>query len=731
MADNRTNVDIFSAIDEEQEEPVVSQDRITSITDFPNDNLNTSLMTESLPSEALETQIAQGDVDKQKFRSAMGGLTFQFWDEIEAFARSLAPGQETSYEQAKAEINKKVAEYAKAYPKEAFVMEVGGAALPTLLSVFGSPAAMVASFSNIFKIGRSVFKPGTQSSALSVGQRMNRAGIGAGVYSVGESENKGFMDFAGGYALGAPIAGGFVLGGNVLSGISNYVVTLAKTKFNESTSKKIRKEIQKLVDETGKSEDQIITDLMNGRLMSENQTLNNLIKETIKGRGGAQEVLDEIAKKRIGETKGEVINELQQLVSGTKSDKSLIRVWNQSQDKIQKKEKELYDTVFGKKGGNPNLVKGIDNGLVDDILKAAQMKKTGVFDELETVYSTSEHLVPLFTKNETTGVIRMLRQPTLEDVEVVRRTLAEVAYDFNLKGKGQSGGNIRLLEDKIRKKLDDMSPGLASVREIASQVRRAREAYEYGRGLLTGKDSNSPEIVEEYINMFGDVPGVMNALRIGIVQALKNKEGSSKIKGMADPDSNLYTIIRKVIKDVPEGSIDDAGNLTFRKPNTEIFNTIDVAANAAKVNPTLQGSFGSQTQDKAQAAVVAAQGSRDLAQEGGATNAVLNFAIRYMTGNRGLSNDEAMEYLKLITTRPEMYKELEKVFKENQMGTFAKLLDSMITGLAGTAGDLRAKTGSSDINTTLDPVGASGIEGLMNLAIDNAVPLLTGYPQEQ
>ena len=729
MADNRTNVDIFSAIGETEEEPVVQQERITSITDFPNQNLNSELLSESLPSQSFESQVDLTDVDKQKFRTAMGGLTFQFWDEMEAYARSLV-NDGVSYEQAKSEINKKVALYQKAHPKEAFTMELGGAAIPTLISVFGSPLAMSASFQNIFRIGRSIFKPGTQSSALSVTQRMNRAGVGAGVYSVGESENKGYMDFASGYAMGAPIAGGFMLGGNVLAGISNYVTTLARSKFNESTSKKVRKEIQKLVDETGKSEDQIIVDLMNGKLMTENQTLVSLIKETIKGRGGAQEVLDDIATKRMGETKRNVVDELQNLTTGTKSDASLTRIWKSSQSKIQAKEKELYDTVFGKKDGNPNLVKGIDNGLIDDVLKAAQQKKTGVYDELEALYESSEHLVPLFTKNKQ-GVVRMLRQPTLEDVEVVRRVISEVAYDFNKSGKGGTGGNLQALETLIRGKLDNMSPGLAAVRERASQVRRAREAYDYGLGVLTAKKGNEPEAVAEFIREFGNVPGVMNALRIGLTQALKNQDGSMSLKKMADEDKNLYQIMTKVFKSIPEGTIDDAGNLTFRKTNKELQNVVDAGANAAKVNPSLQGSFGSQTADKTQAAVVAAQGSRDLAQEGGATNAILNTVVRYLTGNRGLSNEEAMEYVDIITKRPEMYEELKKVFAENSMGSFAKLMDSLITGVAGVAGDLRAKTGSSDINTTLDPAGASGIEGLMNLAIDNAVPILTGYPQEQ
>jgi hypothetical protein len=307
----------------------------------------------------------------------------------------------------------------------------------------------------------------------------------------------------------------------------------------------------------------------------------------------------------------------------------------------------------------------------------------------------------------------MLRQPTLEDVEVVRRTLSEVAYDFNKSGKGQSGGNLQTLEALIRGKLDNMSPGLATVREKASQVRRARESYEYGLGLLTAKKGNAPEDVEEFMLEFGDVPGVMNALRIGVIQALKNKEGSSAIKKMADPDSNLYNIIRKII---PQDKLDD------------ITKTIDVGANAAKVNPSLQGAFGSQTQPLMQTSRIAgAAGNR----EGGLIVAATDFIFQHMRNNMGLSSQQADEYVKLITARPENVELLQKAFDANNMGQLMKLIDSMITGVAGVAGDMRAKTGVSDIKDSVDPLGSSGIGGLMSLVGQNAVPLLTGYPQEQ
>ena len=724
MADNRSNVDIFSAIGEEDDEIAVSQERLSP--DFPIDDLNADLLSQSLPEESLEAQVDVTNVDKQKFRTAMGGLTFQFWDEMEAFATSLV-NDGVSYDQAKSEINNKVALYAKAHPKEAFGMEIAGAAIPTLLSVFGGPGTMAASFSNIFKIGRSVFKPGTQSSRLGAGTRINRAGLGGGTYAVGESEDKGFMDFAGGYGMGAAIGGGFVLGGNVLSGISTYVSTLARQTFGDQTSKKVRAELNRLMEQTGKSEDQVIVDLMNGQLLSENQTLVNLIKTTIQGKGKAQEVLDEIASKRMGETKRNVVDELQNLTTGTKSDANLTRIWKASQTKIQAKEKQLYDTVFGKKGGNPNLVKGNDSGLLDDILNAAQQKKTGVYDEIEALYESSTHLVPLFTKNEQ-GVVRMLRQPTLEDVEVIRRVLSEVADDNFKSGKGGTGGNLKLLEQTIRGKLDDMSPGLAAVRERASQVRRAREAYDYGLGVLTAKKGNEPEAVEEFITKYGDVPGVMNALRIGLTQALKNQDGSMSLKKMADEDKNLYQIMTKVFKSIPEGTIDDAGNLAFRKTNKELQNVINVGANTAKVSPSLQGSFGSQTQPLMQTSRLAgAAGNR----EGGLIVAATDFIFQHLRKNMGLSPEQADEYVKLITARPENKKLLEDAFAANNMGQLMKLIDSMITGVAGVAGDMRAKTGVSDIKDSVDPIGSSGIGGLMSLVGQNAVPLLTGYPQEQ
>jgi hypothetical protein len=257
-----------------------------------------------------------------------------------------------------------------------------------------------------------------------------------------------------------------------------------------------------------------------------------------------------------------------------------------------------------------------------------------------------------------------------------------------------------------------MSPKLAGVREQASIVRKGREAYDYGLGLLNAKKGNSAEDVQLFINDFGDVPGVMNALRIGITQALKNKKGYQAIKDMANPETPLHDIMNQVL---PKSQVE------------EIMAKINVAGNAAKLSGQLSSGFGPQTANQLQMSRIAgASGGR----AGGMIVAITDGAIQYFKANRGLSHQQAKEYAEIITTKPENYKKLEKaLIDDSSMGTFMKVLDSLVTGAAQTYGDLRAKTGAAEVNEMFDLGASSGIEGLMSLAGQKAFPLITGFQE--
>ena len=715
MSTLQTTQSLYEEVDKENQTGVtVDQEYATSRA---GDDRNQAIFAESTPtiSEQGNGSVVGQDIAPQKIRTVMGGLTFQFADELEAYARSLID-DDLDYATVKAEINKKVADYAKENPKEAIGLELAGAAVPTVISLFGSPLAWGASVSNIFRLGRTVFQSGNTTSKTSTAMTMAKSGTGAGVYAVGESDDKSLGDFGMGFIIGAPIAGSFVLGGNVVSGISTYVMHGAKRFFGGTTTELIiRQELNKLMKESGKTADEVIVDLMNGKLMSENQTMVALIRETVKGKGKAPEILKSIhlGKKAEGDidaivsrpaqTRRDVLDAMQSDATGTKVDDNLIEVWESAQDVIKKKESDLYNLVFKTKGGNPNLVKGNDNGMLMDILDAASSKNTGVFEKLETVYDLDK-IVPLFTRNEQ-GVVRMLRQPRLEDVEIVRRTLATAAYK---EGDPDIATLLRGKADALRTKLDsygEVGANLKIIRQQASDVRRGREAYDYGTGILTGAKKNSAEAVEAWLNkknrgvMNRDVPGVMNALRIGVTQALKNQKDSKGLRDIADMDGRLQQIMRQLL---PEDKVDDTMDL------------IDTASDASKIAPQYSGNYNSQSIEKAQAANIAGRNS-----EGGLQlnpGAIFGMITNYIRKNRGLSPEQAEEYARLVTTSPENYKILEDaIVKDSSMGLFNKLLDSMITGASQVGGDVVAKEGASEINQTFDPVGSSGIEGLLGM----------------
>ena len=216
---------------------------------------------------------------------------------------------------------------------------------------------------------------------------------------------------------------------------------------------------------------------------------------------------------------------------------------------------------------------------------------------------------------------------------------------------------------------------------------------------------NSAEAVEAWLDtevrgvMNRDVPGVMNALRIGVTQALKNQKDSKGLRDIADMDGRLQQIMRQLLpKDKRDATMD----------------LIDTASDASKIAPQYSGNYNSQSIEKAQAANIAGRNS-----EGGLQlnpGAIFGMITNYIRKDGGLSPEQAEEYARLVTTNPENYKILEDaIVKDSSMGLFNRLLDSMITGASQVGGDVVAKEGASEINQTFDPVGSSGIEGLLGM----------------
>jgi len=99
-ADKRTDEELFNDVFTPKTESVVDSSAVQA-----SSSENVQLIQDVVPQVSLE-ESGVVEAPSQKARAFAGGLTFQFADELEAFAVSLL-NDNVSYEEAKAEINKK------------------------------------------------------------------------------------------------------------------------------------------------------------------------------------------------------------------------------------------------------------------------------------------------------------------------------------------------------------------------------------------------------------------------------------------------------------------------------------------------------------------------------------------------------------------------------------------------------------------------------------------------
>jgi hypothetical protein len=219
-------------------------------------------------------------------RYGLQGLTFGFADEIEAMAKSLISGGDVDYVTARNEIRQKMAEYAEENGGKALLAEMAGAVVPTILSLFGGPGGWNAALANMTRMSKSIFTAGRSNKSLL--QVANRSGVATAVYAGGASEKEAFgedadklglaTDIATGYGFGATIGGTIAGLGKLVSPLVTKLMERAKT---DKIDKAIRAELDRMVNKTGLTEDEIIRKVADGELIAENQSLLYYIKQVV------------------------------------------------------------------------------------------------------------------------------------------------------------------------------------------------------------------------------------------------------------------------------------------------------------------------------------------------------------------------------------------------------------------------------------------------------------------
>ncbi len=447
-------------------------------------------------------------VEKAQVRSGFQGLTLGFADEIEAMARSMASSR--SYEEIRDEIRAKLNAYQQEHPGEALSYELLGAVAPTALAylapVPGTGPAMTASTTartgNWLQKAKPVLQRGFVEGAL--------AGYGTGQGSVVEDIAR--MPLGG--ALGTAFAGGTTALMDVGGSLINTIMTKARSLFGDKASNAVGQELQRLVDATGFSADEILQKIANGEIIAENATLEATMR-ALKAEMGAGGKIDTTLKERAVSTKQVAQEELQEGLT-PEVDGNVYKAYTLNDDALKAQERKLYGGVFK---DSQELTPEIVDTLADAIKRFPNAKET-----LGEIYQAKGGLVPFYTIGKN-GEVKIVRMPTLEDAEIVRRGLAESTSGAFKTGKGALGEPLSALETKLRTQLDEFSPSLKATRQNASNIRGARDAYKMGRGSL---NKNVDELSVDMERLIGVTPSLQNeaslkAFRAGAMVALRDK----------------------------------------------------------------------------------------------------------------------------------------------------------------------------------------------------------------
>lgn len=493
--------------------------------------------------EILEQSIAQAAkaeerreaVPTQRTRAFAQGVTFGFADELEARARALATGQ--TYEEALEEIRAKLKGYQEARPGEAFGYEMAGAVAPALAAApFTGGTGTAAILAQRGATGAAaktlgVAAPSSIRGALGYGAAQGAlTGVGTGE----TAEERAIGGAIGGVAGGA-LGGAMQAAAPYVTGVATGVVDYARRKLGGRGSKAVENEIQRLAAESGMSVDEIVQGVADGTIMAENKSLQRAVRGFYTSGGEAATRIEQAMTARPQATRQEAMQEIQQYLSDV-GDPNIARAMRADEEAAKVLERRAYEP----------FKEQIATAEVVDELKEAVKAVPQAAAALNKIYRSKTGEKPFVSIKK--GVVDFADDVTVEQAEVVRRTLSNLASREFKTGIGTVGEAIGDVEQTLRSALDIDVPALAATRETAAMARTAREAYQEGQKVF----SKSPDIVElELEDARRKGEGAVKAYRTGVMQALRNRMRTGSMKSMmsnlADPERKEGQILRTVI----------------------------------------------------------------------------------------------------------------------------------------------------------------------------------------
>jgi hypothetical protein len=330
----------------------------------------------------------------------------------------------------------------------------------------------------------------------------------------------------------------------------------------------VQKELLRLSESTGKTVDEIIADVAEGRIIADNMTLGNAIKAMVNEGGVTRSEILSASGDRAARTREQAMGELRETMTPQQGDPNVIRARRQTQEQLKAEESAAYGQAF-KSGQN------VSAQVADEMLNILQTVPTSR-QALKEIYE-ARNIVPLFRQMDD-GSIQFMRSPTLEDAEILRRNIKEQTGTRYRAGEGTMGEVLGAKEKTLRSAIDVESPDLAAVRASFAQRASAQELFEIGqkRGLTMNVDEL--QVLVESLS-----PEKLDALRAGMMDAINNRarRSGTTIRDLANEDRQLGAALRVVL---PKG------------PSQSVLQSVGRAAEAGEMNRFIQPQAGSPTQ---------------------------------------------------------------------------------------------------------------------------------------
>lgn len=488
-------------------------------------------------------QARMNQVPTQRTRAAAQGLTFGTADEIEARARAIVTGR--PYQEVLQEIRGGLEAYREDRPVQSLAYELGGAFVPGLFT-------------------------GGAGAAPTLGRMALTGAAQGGAYAFGTGEG-GFAERAarvpGGLAGGA--AGGVIGGAVTRAGgnVFNVLMDTSRRFAGRRGSSAVENEIQRLIEQTGRTPDEVASDIISGRILAENPYISAAVR-TLRLQGGdASRVLQQTMERRPAQTREQAMQALRGYLSDVGED-SALRATRRSDEAARQAERAAYSQFEN--------VPAPDE-VVEDLGEALR-RVPAASREVEEALRASTGRAPFYTIDEE-GLLTFTRTPTVAEAERVRRAVDNRASVLYREGLGGAGEAVAGVGEALRDVLDYSIPELASVRAQAAAVRANRQAFEAGRRALSG-DVN--ERLLEFENLTD--PQAIQSYRAGFMAALEQRgttgRRQSLMRNLADPsEETAENIMLRAL--IPEDDI------------PSVLNAVETAAQSQTAASRILG--GSQT----------------------------------------------------------------------------------------------------------------------------------------